>query len=235
MISQTKFPLLCGALALALAAPAFVFSGCAQAQNAPQTAPQAQAPKAPWNAVISPDNSLNFNFYKDGAQSLNLGMGGWGPNWGWRGFGANQRAQNGELNATSVFEGNKDAGEIVNIALKVRQTAPNAISYQYTLSADKDVPLTMLILNIGANKDQGGDAVVTQTGGATQTLLIWFPIRDSIENAEQITIRPKDAGETIIKIEPPTTLGFDNGVRVLLARDKFPAGTKTVTVTFTFP
>ena len=229
MISKSKFPLLCGAaLWCAAIAPTFVFPGCAQAQNAPQT-------DAPWKAVIAPDNSLSFTFYKDAAPSLYLSMGGWGPNWGWRGFGAGERAQNGELNATSVFEGNKDAGEIIHIALKARQTAPNAIAYEYTLSADKDVPLTMLVLNLSENKGRGGDVVVTQTGDAQQTLPVWLPIREAIDNVKKIIFRPTDGGESNVAIEPPAALGFDNGIRVMLAKDKFAAGTKTVTLTFTFP
>lgn len=225
--------LLAVVLALSVTLPVIGFSDSARAQDAPQAASQTQQP---WTAIIAPDNSLNVNFYKDGKPALSLGMVGWAPGWEWRGLSAAERAKNGELNATALFEVNKDAGEIVNVRLRARQSAPRAITFQYTLSADKNVPLTMLIAGLNVDKEfQEGDAVITQADGTRQKLPLSFPIRESIEKVAEVEIQSKAAEALRVKLEPPTDLAFDHGIRLLLAKDKFEAGTKTVTLTLTLP
>ena len=195
------------------------------------------APAAPPNmALIAPDNSLNFSFYQDGRPTLYLGAGGWGPNWGWRDLSAHQRGDAQGLSASTVFEGNKDAGEIINFGLTARQNGPNSVVYQYTLQADKDVPLTELMASVStAWGAQDGQAIVTRADGQTQSLPLALNQVAEIPATSRVQFQPKNGGETILTIEPPAPLHVDNGIRVLMARDQFAAGTKTYKLTLTFP
>ncbi|BCM93628.1 hypothetical protein IAD21_05519 [Abditibacteriota bacterium] len=200
-------------------------------------APAAQAPaQTPWMALIAADNSFNFAFYKDLKPVLNLGIVGWGPNWAWKGLSANQRAQGDELNASTVFESNKEAGEIINVALKARAKGPNSVSFQYTLSADKDVPLTQLVATLSTDKEQQeGEAIVTQADETQVTLPLSLGGMRELPEASAIAFQTKGVGRYDLKLDPPVTLRMENGLRIVLAKEKFPAGTKTVTLTLTFP
>ena len=187
-------------------------------------------------ALIGTDNSFKFTFYKDQKPVANLGIIGWGPNWAWRGLEAKQRTQGDELNATTVLESNKDAGEVIGIALKAHPTGPNSVAFQYTLSAAKDVPLTQLVATLSTDKAfQQGEAIVTQTDGTTTKLPLSLGGMQDIPEASAIAFQSKGAGEYDLKIDPPVPVRMEDGLRIVLARDKFPAGTKTVTLTLTFP
>ena len=209
-----------------------VLPSCAQNPAAPVTWPT----QTPWAALIAPDNSLTFNFYNGTTPVLTTSLGGWGPNWGWRSVNTKEHAQNGELDATAVFVGNKDAGEIINIAFKARQSGPNSISYQYTLSADKDVPLTFLVATVNTAKaTQQGNAVLTRADGTQSTIPLSLQGRGSGGTVAQVAFHSKTVGDYDLKIEPATPVEFESAIRLVLAKDKFPAGTQTFTLTYSFP
>ncbi len=220
----------CWLLGIIVANTASVLPSRAQNQVAPVPA------QAPWMALIGNDNSFNFGFYKGAKPVFNLGIVGWGPNWAWRGVSASQRAQGDELNASTVFEGDKAAGEVINLGLKAHAVGPNSVAFQYILSADKDVPLTQLVATLATEKDfQEGQAVVTQADGQQVTLQLSLGGMRDLPESSSIAFQSKSAGDTSIKFEPPVPLHMENGLRIVLAKDKFPAGTKTVTMTVTFP
>lgn len=206
--------------------------GCLAAPGCAQESPT----NAGWMALAAPDNSFNSMFYKDMKAVAHLGVGGWGPNWGWRGFGAHQSAHGDELNVTAPFEANKEAGEIINVALRAWKSGPQAVSFQYTLSAAKDVPLTMLIASINTEAAfQNGQAVVTQADGKQVTLPLAFGGIHGMDAGKQVAFQSKDAGEYGLTLDPPTALTTDGQLRVILAQDKFLKGTRTVTLTLSFP
>ena len=68
-----------------------------------------------WQAIISPQNSLEFDGVKDGTRVFRLGMGGWGPNWQWGGLGAKAKATGEKLSLAAPFIVNKARGEVINI------------------------------------------------------------------------------------------------------------------------
>ena len=52
-----------------------------------------------WRAVVSPDNSLAFMFLRGDERVFSISLGGWGPQWGWVGFGSHEKARGEELAA----------------------------------------------------------------------------------------------------------------------------------------
>lgn len=189
-----------------------------------------------WMALIAPDNSLNFTFYKDMHATATLGMLGWGPNWGWRSLSATGRAKGDSLDVAAPFESNKDAGQIINVALHASKTGPRTVSFRYTLSADKDVPLTELVALISTDPAfHTGQVVVTQADGQKVDLPLSLGLVRGLPETSHVAFQSKDAGDTLLDIDPPTPLHIDNALRVVLAKDLFPKGTKTVTLKVTFP
>ena len=200
------------------------------------TAPLAAQGDDSWIDIVAPDNSFNFGIYKGEDQVANIGMTGWGPNWGWRGIGSTQRAVGDELNISTPFESNKDAGEVIGLGLRVWKSGPQAVSYSYTLNAAKDVPLTELVATVSTSQAfQAGQAIITQADGQQQTLPLSFGLIRAVPETKKIAFQSKNAGEYDLTIDPPAPLHVDNGLRVVLARDQFPTGTKTFTLTFSFP
>ena len=65
---------------------------------------------APWSALVSPDNSLEFRFLRDDAAVFRLSLAGWGPNWQWVGLGAKQKASGDRLDLSVPFVVNQADG-----------------------------------------------------------------------------------------------------------------------------
>ncbi len=199
-------------------------------------APPTHAQNGQWMVLISPDNSFNFDIYRDGQPVASISAFGWGPNWGWRGFGAKTRATGDELNVSAPFEANKAAGEILNVALNAKKSAPQAVSFRYTLSADKAVSLTSFVFGVATKPSfQDGQAVLSQTGGGQTSWPLSFAGIRTAPLTSKIALQPKNGGELSLNIDPPVAVTSDNALRVLLAEKTFEPGTKAVTLTFNFP
>ena len=206
------------------------FAGCAH------SAPVANNPAAPWRVIMSPQNSLEFGIYNGDKSFGSLGLIGWGPNWKFHGISANQRAENGVLRASTAFEVNKATGEIINLALNAQKSAANAVTFEYSLQADKDVPLTQLVAGLTTTKDaQAGEAVATFADGQEKKLPLSFNGKGAYAAASSVMLRSNDMGTVGLNFDPPTRFSTDNQMRIELAKDKFSAGTTTVKITVTFP
>src|SRR5271157_1535911 len=124
-----------------------------------------------WRALVSPDNSLAFMFLRGSERVFSISLGGWGPQWAWIGLGSNEKASGEEFVLTAPFEVNKAQGQVIMIKQHAWKSADKEISINYELSADKDVPLTMLIAGIGFDeKFQDGDLLLRHRDGTEGTL-----------------------------------------------------------------
>ena len=66
---------------------------------------------SPWAAVVSPNNSFDTLFAKDGKVVLTAQMVGWGPNWAWAGSpSSHDKAVDGELNIHGSLSNLRTAG-----------------------------------------------------------------------------------------------------------------------------
>ena len=209
------------------------FAPVARAQDKP--APNAGASPS-WMALVSTENSFNFTFYRDLKAVASVGAGGWAPAWGWRPFSARVHATGDDLTVAADLVANKAAGQILHVTLTARQAGPSGVSFQYYLNADKDVPLTMFVSSLTTGKDfQDGEATVLQSDGTEKKLPLSFKGLNGTGPASKITFNSRSLGTYSVAIDPPIALMTDGQARVLLAGDHFAAGTKTVTLTYTFP
>ncbi len=189
-----------------------------------------------WTALIDPDNSLTFNFLRGERPVFRLGLIGWGPKWAWQGLQAKQKADGERLSVRVPFVVNKDNGETIDVRFEAWQPAPRQVAFRYDLDAAKDVPLTMLtaLFNFEA---QGSQGTLTLTGADGKEAKRPLPIRGMGANlATAQAAFAFDKGDTVsLRLDPPVPIAFDNGMRVVLASDVFRKGTKSITLTLTFP
>ena len=196
----------------------------------------AEEPSRDWRALVSPDNSLGFMFLRGDERVFSVSLGGWGPQWGWVGFGSKEKANGEELVVTVPFEVNKTRGQVILIRQRVWKSADNEISFTYELSADKDVPLTMLIADIRFDeKFHDGDILLKHSDGTEGRLPLSVGGPGLQPETATLVFRSKTIGPFKATIDPSVPVAYHGGLRVQLAADMFKAGKKSITVTFHLP
>jgi hypothetical protein len=190
----------------------------------------------PWSAIINPDNSLSFSFLRADQPVFQLGMGGWGPKWAWVGIDSKQKADGKRLSVRAPFVVNKDKGEVIDVQFEAWQPAAKQVAFRYDLESARDVPLTMLMASVNFEA-QGSQGNLTLTHAEGKQTKIPLPVRGirSAPAAEQAEFAFDKGGTIAVKLDPPCPITFDNGMRIILASDTFPAGKKRLTMTLTFP
>lgn len=189
----------------------------------------------PWSAVISPDNSLRFHFARDGKPVFAVGLGGWGPKWAWVGIHAKDRATGEQLVTSAPFVANKERGEAISVKCQAGKSGERAVAFRYEMTAAKEVPLTLLIVSITTEKGTRGDQVTLDYADGKQEALTLPFGRYAKPVTSKAVFHFKEAGDVAVAFDPPCELGFDGDMRVVLAKETFPAGTRAVTMTVTFP
>lgn len=189
-----------------------------------------------WDAVIDPENSLSFCFLHDERPAFRLGLAGWGPNWAWVGLDAKEKAQAEQLALRTSFVVQQDAGEVIHVDYEVKQPSPREVSFRYTLMADRDVPLTMLIAGLQSDEKTGrGTLKLHHLRGEPTTM--GLPIRgiQEVPETHRAELAFEGMGTVEMTIEPACAVAFDNGMRVKLASEVFRKGLRTVSLTLRFP
>ena len=197
---------------------------------------RAEEPSSDWRALVSPDNSLAFMFLRGDERVCSVSLGGWGPNWGWVGLSSNEKANGEELVLTTPFEANKAQGQVIMVKQRVWKSAEREISINYELSAEKDVPLTMLIAGISFDeKFRDGDILLKHSDGTEGKLPLSIGGPGAQPETATLVFRPKAIGQFTATMSPPLPVAYHGDLRVQLAADMFKAGKKSVTIAFHLP
>jgi hypothetical protein len=186
--------------------------------------------------MVDPENSLSFSFGRDDQTIFRMGLGGWGPHWAWVGMQSRQKAEGDRLSLQVPFVVNKNKGETIDIRFEAWQPASRQIAFRYNLDADRDVPLTLLMasVNFEPHGSQGQLALAHADGKQSKIALPVRGIR-AVPATSQAAFNFDKGGTVKMQIDPPSPITFDNGMRVVLASDLFPKGSRRVTLTLTFP
>ena len=187
-----------------------------------------------WSAVVDPDNSLNFSFTKDQTPACRLTTFGWGPQWSWIGLGAKDKARGDRLSTGAAFVVDKASGKVIQIKLQVRKSGPRQVSFHYDLEADKDVPVTMVISNLSVEKAKGS-LVLTGENGRQSRHDLPLGRYEGMPSVAKGVLKMADVGEISMAFQPPCPITFDGGMRIVFAEGVFKRGSKSLTVTLTFP
>ncbi len=185
-----------------------------------------------WMVLPSPDNSLDLKLIADKMPALHLTTAGWGPKWGWVGVSSKTKGKDGTLDINFPF---KTTNGTINLHQQVSQFSPNQITLQYNLSADADVPLTMLIASLGIEKSAGGGKLVLTHADNSQSTLK-FPLGLGNKPAATKADIALDSGASIsIAFDPPALIAHDGDLRIVLAADTYKKGKSTQLILINFP
>ena len=187
-----------------------------------------------WAAVVSPDNSFETSFAKDGKLMLTAQMMGWGPNWAWVGSPTSKdKAVGGKLKIRGAVT---ISGQDVQVACEAQQSDRQTVTYQYELTAAKDVPLMKLVTAFAVTPSLTGEILVARANGKEEKLPIPQRIMGAPDDAAKMTFKLKGAGDLVMTLDPPCRLHEETAAtRVELAHDLLKAGKTRVTLTIRFP
>jgi hypothetical protein len=187
-----------------------------------------------WMVVVSPDNSFSTLLAKDGRAVLEAQIVTWGPNWAWVGSpSSRERAVGGKLNIRGTM---KVTDQTVTMACEAQKSGEQTVTYQYELSAERDVPLTTLVNSLTVNSSVSGEIVVAKLNEDPQTLPIPERRLAVPDVATELTFKLKDVGDVVVTLDPPCRIQAENGAtRVELAHELLKAGKTVVTLTYRFP
>jgi hypothetical protein len=187
-----------------------------------------------WVAAVSPDNSFEALFAKDGRPILTAQMMGWGPQWAWAGSPTSQeKAAGGELKIHGLLT---ISGQPLRVACEAHKSGQRTVAYKYELTAPKDLPLTKLVTAFAVHESLTGEILVATAGGKHAKLPIPQRLMEAPDDVVEMIFKLKDMGEVVLTLDPPCRLHAENGAtRVELAHDLLKAGKTTVTLTLRFP
>jgi len=188
-----------------------------------------------WGALVAPRNSLEFDFVRDETPVFRLGLAGWGPNWSWVGLSATEKAVGDNLATAVPFVVNKANGEVIDIKFQAWRNSARQVSFRYDLSAAKDVPVTMVIAGLGVDKKFAQGKVVLSHGGGQESVVKLPFGRGTKPATSKAVLSLEKAGDIVITFDPPCPIAFDGDMRVVLASEVFKRGTRSTTLTLTFP
>jgi hypothetical protein len=189
-----------------------------------------------WSAVIDPENSLNFNFTKDLSPVCRLGLGGWGPNWAWVGVDAHDKAQGQRLSTNAEFVVDKSRGQVIQVKFRAQKSGLRQVAFRYDLQADKDVPVTMVIGSFGVDPSLAkGSLVLTHEDGGHSRYALPLGRAAATPPITHGVLKLAGAGEISMVLQPPCPVSFDGDMRIMFASEVFQRGSKSVTLTLTFP
>ncbi len=172
---------------------------------------------------------------KGQAPVARLGLGGWGPNWQWVGVSSRDKAGGEGLVTTVPFVVNQARGEVIEVRFQAAKTGPRQVSFRYDLKAAKDVPITMVMAGLGIDKAFArGQLKVFQANGLQSEQPLPFG-RGSLPATSNLVLHLEKGGDLALALNPPCPIAFDGDMRIMLASEVFKAGSRTNTLTMTFP
>ncbi|MDD5226828.1 MAG: hypothetical protein PHV97_06590, partial [Candidatus Omnitrophica bacterium] len=125
-----------------------------------------RANEGSWSVVPVPDNNYEAFLLKDEKPVLKLAMIAWKPDWVWTGapHAINVTTRNELMLRSSVSLAEGETGKL-RVALEARKKNAKTIIYQYKLSADRDLDLTLLVACFSVVGTHEGETTVTQADG----------------------------------------------------------------------
>ncbi|MBI5723834.1 MAG: sigma-70 family RNA polymerase sigma factor [Planctomycetes bacterium] len=203
----------------------------AQSDKTPPV-PAASAPaKANGLTVIGPmpGDAFSFVMVRNGTVVLKNSVSGWGPNWKpYIHFSTPDSTIDGDALVSSYQA--KVGDKSLACKQRVSKSGQNAVTWQYDLSAEKEIDLTMFITALSVQPDIEGELELTTADGAAKTMAFKMG-KGNLDKVAKAVYKFKEYGNFTFAFDPPTDLAFDNAIRVKLAGAKMPAGNHTVKMT----
>jgi hypothetical protein len=183
--------------------------------------------------LVHPGNSFAFHVIAGDKTVFDLGATGWGPNWSWFGISSNAKGTGDSFKIGSPID---IGGQRANLGLTVRSLGANGAVFEYSLQAERDIPLTQIVATISMQAGEKGLAVLTRTDGSTMDMNL--PVPNPTDGGVVKTIRltgPAFPKGVELKLEPPLAVSAHGDLRIRLAADTLKAGQTAAKITYTFP
>ena len=183
---------------------------CATVSSSASAAEQAPAP---WTVLAAPDSSITIMVLQGDQRVMSIGCAVPGP----------QGAPPQNLSATA-------------------KVADGALDLTPSVVAGADVPLTTLVAGVSmARPFSRGQVTATLADGKQQAIMLGARRSAPMQMTElaavsKLAFQPTGAGEIDVTLDPACTVqAGGNQPRIVLASDVFKQGTRTVTLTLSFP
>ncbi len=125
---------------------------------------------------------------------------------------------------------------MIQIKVQAEKSGPRQVSFRYDLKADKDVPVTMVIGSFSVlNPAAKGSLVLSQEDGGQSRYALPLGRAATTPPVAKGLLEIVDSGEISLAFQPPCPISFDGDMRIMLAAEVFKRGSKSVTLTLTFP
>ncbi len=213
---------------------------------------EAPLPKDHWIVVKEPGSSLHFLFGKGSRLWGGMRLMGTRVPWEWGPPSAQGYGHDGALDVSVPFVTQVKTADkpqqAINIRMRMEKTGPNAVTLTYTLSADGDRMAASLYQDYYMLDGAGGTLVAYGADGAKtkQTPLPVSMGAWGAAPAAKMDWKLRALGTVRLALDPPYEPWTDgNSLRLPFLlnpswaptpeKGLFRAGTKTYTVTYTFP
>ena len=192
-----------------------------------------------WIVALDPANAFSFVLVKGGMHYGDISVGGWGPHWSWAPFAAKGFADaQDQLDLSSTFVTARNPDKILHVREVMSKTAPDTLTFKYTLSATEDLALTefMTFISLADAHYQQGTIEWSGDDDKTFTWNLPIPRRDTPTKVKGMVFKLTNVGDIHVTFDPPMQISSEhNNLRMVFAADTFPTGSKDFTITYKFP
>jgi hypothetical protein len=152
---------------------------------------------------------------------LRIGAVGWGPGWSWIGISSDTKATGDQFSISAPLE---IGGRKPTIHLDVKSAGPRKAVFDYSLNADKELPILQIIASVGVPAGSKGKAELTRVDGSGKTTdLPMNPAEFGV--VKQIALTgPAWTGAVEITLDPPLEVNGHGDLRIRLAAETLKAG-----------
>gem|GEM_PF-469160 len=189
-----------------------------------------------WQTVISKENSFDFVFLRGTDRVFTTSI--LASATGWRGvqLQSNQKATGDELALSAPLAMGSESGQVILLKSRVWKSGEKEISFNYELSADKDVPLQQIISRIILDDQfKEGEVLLKHRDGTEGKLPLDVGGPGGQPESGTLVFRFKKIGDVTMTIDPPALIQYDHKFKFQLAGDVFKAGKKSFTITYHLP
>jgi|GEM_PF-190555 len=157
---------------------------------------------------------------RPGEELLRVGTAVWGPGWRWADGSWQSQVVTGS--AVAVFRTHLDKAA-VELHAQVVRTAPDVLELASELKTDRDVALTLFVIELAPGKTFAGRSVMVESGTNRTAVPCPFGRRTLGQQVQALRLTDAAGRQTGVRLEPACEVTADGPARIVLAKDRLPA------------
>jgi hypothetical protein len=180
--------------------------------------------------TVFPISGTSSTVLKGEGKYFSVNFGGWGPNWSWLGFSKSQAKASEDACIMTTEDKVAQGGALVKWNVKVQHPSASQLSYQITLSSDKDTAITSMIAALSVDGDEfaKSSAELKYSDGSSKTFEHpWARKLQDVEAkgkvTESMTLTDVKGGKSVFRFSPAVKVVSDGDIRIILAEERLDA------------